>query len=105
MKNPQLTCDPRRIEQALADALTAEERGAFELHLESCPACRRTLEHRAAPPDDWQAAKEFLSPDDANADADDASAQNLAERRDYAAISGVLSALGPTDNPQMLGRL
>lgn len=104
MPDFQLTCDVRRIEQCLADALTAQERAAFESHLESCSKCRQALEDRAATPTDWQAAKQFLSPDEVDAHADTAD-QELAERRDYAAISGVLSALGPTDDPHMLGRL
>jgi serine/threonine protein kinase len=105
MSDPQLTCDPRRFEQCLGDSFTADERVAFELHLESCATCRQTLEDRAAAPNDWHAAKLFLSPDEPGDNATDPSDQDLAERRDYAAISGVLSALGPTDDPRMLGRL
>jgi eukaryotic-like serine/threonine-protein kinase len=104
MPDRQLTCDPRRIEQCLGDSLTDDERAAFELHLESCETCRRALEDHAAAPNDWNAAKQFLSPDESDPNADTAD-HNLSERREYAAISGVLAALSPTDDPRMLGRL
>ncbi|HEY2827967.1 MAG TPA: zf-HC2 domain-containing protein, partial [Pirellulales bacterium] len=65
MNDHQQTCDPRHIEACLADSLSDEQRCAFEAHLEVCPACRLALEVQAAPPSDWQEAREFLSSDSA----------------------------------------
>ena len=97
MNEPLSTCDPRRIEQCLADALTDDERAAFEVHLESCPDCRDALESTAAAPGEWQSARTFLS-----SDAEDASSADTSE---IESIDGVLNALAPTDDPRMLGRL
>jgi serine/threonine protein kinase len=101
MKNPQAECDPRRIEQCLADALSEEERAAFESHLDSCSACRSALERSAAEAADWSAAREFLSSHDRPL----SESELIASETDAAGIEAVISALGPTDDPRMLGRL
>src|SRR5689334_17984965 len=100
MKNPQAECDPRRIEQCLADALSEDERAAFESHLDSCSDCRAALERSAAEASDWSAAREFLSTDQPLSESD-----LIAAETDAAGIEAVLAALGPTDDPRMLGRL
>src|SRR5436190_8777166 len=97
MNEPLSTCDPRGIEQCLADALTDAERAAFEAHLESCSDCRSALESTAAAPGEWQSARTFLS-----SDAEDVSSADTSE---IESVDGVLNALAPTDDPRMLGRL
>src|SRR5262245_56599147 len=63
MSHPQTTCDPRRIQECLADSLSEDELAALEAHLEGCAACRESLEQAAARPGDWQSARDFLSSD------------------------------------------
>ena len=125
MNERQPICDPERIESSLADALGADEQARFEAHLEDCATCRKALESRAAPPADWQEVRQFLSSQeiryqagksasrgsveatsvrltDAGVAAGDSSEVAAIQRE---AVDGVLNALGPTDDPHMLGRL
>lgn len=83
----------------LEDRLEQREQDSLEAHLSGCEACRRALEDQAATPDLWQAARQFLSDDDA-ADGRTAAGEHIAE-----SIENVLSSLQPTDDPHMLGRL
>ncbi|HEY2883340.1 MAG TPA: protein kinase, partial [Pirellulales bacterium] len=115
MNDPQSTCDPRRIDQCLADSLSDNERAAFEAHLELCPACRQALESSAAAPHDWQSVRTFLSSDAALplpwGESQGESGRSFAEETDSVdgalneSVDGVLNALAPTDDPRMLGRL
>ncbi|HEY2825991.1 MAG TPA: protein kinase [Pirellulales bacterium] len=162
MSQPKNTCDLRRIEQCLGDALSDDEQAAFEAHLEVCPRCREALETSAAQPDDWQRARDFLSstsnlplyPDKNESSSVDAKptqnplplgegrvrVQGIQNRHPHPnplpvgegagdatelkfhsrsetpesdavemnlreSVDGVLTALAPTDDPRMLGRL
>ncbi len=122
MNNKQIQCDPRRIEQCLADLLTDNERAEFEAHLEACADCRRALELSAANDGDWQAAREFLSSESALPLQDQVREQaqglqplglgtpssgnaDATGDLELAPIDDVLAVLGPTDDPRMLGRL
>ena len=102
MNDPLSTCDPRRIDQCLADSLSDEERAAFEAHLESCTACREALESSAAAPHDWQSVRTFLS---SEADEQRTGEFERAEAGENESVDSVLSVLAPTDDPRMLGRL
>jgi serine/threonine protein kinase len=102
MNEPLSTCNPRRIDQCLADALSDEERAAFEAHLESCSACRQALESSAAAPHDWQSVRTFLS---SEADDQRTGEYERAEAGENESVESVLTALAPTDDPRMLGRL
>ncbi|HEY2760341.1 MAG TPA: protein kinase, partial [Pirellulales bacterium] len=125
MNDQKHLCNPQLIESSLADSLCAEEQERFETHLEVCAACREALESRAAAPADWQHVREYLSSQEirhqtgrsanrgsveatsirmtgAGLEADE-SGEAAANQRE--AVDGVLSALAPTDDPHMLGRL
>src|SRR5262249_12858393 len=112
------------IQGCLDDSLSRDELSAFEAHIEVCASCREALETSAAGPNDWRSAREYLSSDDeiplgsrasqsalyspyAKTSAPDA---NRSESSDgdalqLEAVDDVLNALGPTDDPHMLGRL
>src|SRR5262245_35861913 len=121
MNNPQTICDPQRIQGCLGDSLSDDELAAFEIHLESCTACRQALERGAAEPCDWKSARDFLSSDTSlplkpEADERASAMTSLHRQHDRApdgeelepareSVDGVLSALAPTDDPHMLGRL
>jgi serine/threonine protein kinase len=102
MNDPQTACDPDRIDKCLSSSLGEEECVELEAHLEHCVHCRRILEARAGQPDDWNAARDFLSSavDEATSDSDD-----LEVSCSDAFIKGVLGVLSPSDDPRMLGRL
>src|SRR5262249_5282955 len=66
---------------------TAEE------HLSQCDRCRTAMELAMSQADWWRKARESLTAEDAHATEDAESSCN-----------DLLSLLGPTDHPQMLGR-
>ncbi len=80
----------------------------FTLHLSSCENCRIALERQAAEPEAWREAETLLKPSQFDAlDADELSdsGTNQPGARQPLQIQTVLDALGPTDDPAMLGRL
>jgi serine/threonine protein kinase len=97
-------CDAARIERFLSDSLEHAEQVAFEKHLESCAACRETLDSSAGSDDAWREARNCLS---SFAGGDALTSDSPAELNDALdhGIEGVLKLLGPTDDPDMLGRL
>ncbi|HEY3967785.1 MAG TPA: protein kinase [Planctomycetaceae bacterium] len=101
-------CDPDRLESFLKGKLSAPQEREFTLHLNSCENCRRSLERRAAEPEAWREAETLLKPTQFDSlDADELSDSVMAQpgARQPLQIQSVLDALGPTDDPQMLGRL
>jgi serine/threonine protein kinase len=100
MSHPTNHISPDQLERFLEEQLSEVEAAALEAHLDACEACRCELESRAAEPDVWRAAREFLS-DDGDADSPAAAlGEHAAE-----SIDAVLRGLHPTDDPHMLGRL
>lgn len=129
MKPTEQTCDSQRIDdyldERLSDGLTTE----FERHLCDCERCRNELQKRSAEPDVWRDAVALLRPDFVSHDsaACDSAARHIggsvrshwndetnssenandehrnAQRQQY--VLSVLDSLGPTDDPDMLGRV
>ncbi len=98
-------CDPDRLESFLNGDLSGPQEREFSLHLNTCEACRRSLEQRAAEPEAWMEAQTLLKP--AKFDSFDAGGFSESGERSgqQPQIQTVLDALGPTDDPKMLGRL
>jgi uncharacterized protein (TIGR03067 family) len=99
-------CDPQRLESFLNGELSDSQERDFTLHLGSCETCRRSLQQQAAEPEAWQEAEQFLRPclfDSREADKTDSAAEQ--STRQPLQIRSVLEAIGPTDDPAMLGRL
>ncbi|MBP89876.1 MAG: hypothetical protein CMJ64_24745 [Planctomycetaceae bacterium] len=69
-------------------------------HLDGCAPCRRELEQRAAEPSSWDEAKQLLQPREFDEEPVCAEQSRLPLEMQH-----VLDALGPTDDPEMLGRL
>src|SRR5262245_917543 len=101
-------CDPERLELFLRGDLSAAQEREFSLHLNTCDICRRALEQQAAEPEAWQEAERLLkrSPFDSREDRE-AGESGIGEPplRPSPHIQSVLEALGPTDDPNMLGRI
>lgn len=110
MSHRPTTCDPAAIDALLSEQLPNEQRQTVEAHLGECPSCRHRLEMLAADPQVWAETREFLS-----------STENLFEDRHSSVLTGsgwgawrdeaelprpdvIAAYLGPTDDPQMLGR-
>ncbi|HUP82140.1 MAG TPA: serine/threonine-protein kinase [Pirellula sp.] len=107
MNVPNKSCDASQIDLLLRSKLNTAEEDKFISHLNSCESCRHAIEKQAAEPETWLEAEKLLKP----------SSFDLHESSDVAHLTGdgvakyphqiqmVLSALGPTDDPDMLGRL
>ncbi len=104
MPLPPPTCDPRRAARFLDGALSDVEQAEFETHLEVCPACRESLEARAADPGAWSQVREFLSSFGPEDDFTRDETTDAAEISDHG-VAAVLKLLAPTDDPHMVGRL
>jgi uncharacterized protein (TIGR03067 family) len=102
-------CDPQRLESFLRCNLSAAAETEFASHLNCCERCRAALEEQAADRAAWREAEELLRPVELDSPGDDDFGDPLwperQSRRRPHLIQSVLSALGPTDDPAMLGRL
>jgi uncharacterized protein (TIGR03067 family) len=96
-------CDPGRLESFLSGQMSSAVEREFARHLDSCESCRRSLHLQAAEPEAWREAENLLRP--AEFLARDADEEANAAARQPLQIQNVLAALGPTDDPAMLGRL
>lgn len=94
---PSTLCNPKLIDDFLAERLTENQRLEFEQHLDTCDACCGALQRQTADITLWDDAKTYLSSSpDASSDR---SNQNTSESN---ALN--LDFLAPTDDPHMLGR-
>lgn len=101
------TCDQDRLDAFLQGDLSAAADRDLTVHLDECAECRRQLEQRAAEPSCWDEAKQFLKSQrlDGEHAATGTSGGSNRQTRPPLQIQNVLDALGPTDDPEMLGRL
>lgn len=104
--NPmEKTCDPRRIDDYLLDRLTAPTLVEFEAHLDICSGCRQELEQRAAGPEMWRDAVDFLGEHrDASGEKTGDEETSVRDQQQQRVLS-VLDSLVPSDDPEMLGRI
>src|SRR5690349_3214438 len=98
---PASACKPQRLESFLSGDLSAAEEHEFTLHLNDCESCRGALAEQAAEPQVWQEAAELLRP----APFAVTEAGGIRHEQNSLQIQNVLDALGPTDDPERLGRL
>ena len=96
-------CDADRLEGFLNSTLSEAQELEFTMHLNTCEDCRDSLERQAAAPSDWKEAEQMLKPiSEPRFEEGDA---DCPQPRRSLQIQNVLDALGPTDDPAMLGRL
>lgn len=106
MNQPIQTCDPAVIDAFLVGELDQGQCKVFESHLESCSECRDGLQMQAADAEAWKEAQQYL-PDDPN-DLDrlgDSAVDDAGWSSGSQDYQRLLDSLGPTDDPQMLGRM
>lgn len=92
---PRTICHPSTIQDYLNDALSPEDEGAVEQHLNDCPVCRQRMTAEAGSGDDWTTITSAL-----RADELDEGRQIVSDQ-----LLWPLTLLGPTDDPRMLGRI
>jgi serine/threonine-protein kinase len=111
--NHELEPTNQHLQSRSTRSLSGELGSAEEdvtLHLDSCEHCRHS--QQAAEPEAWREAEQLLKPakfigqnDGQNADELSGVEWVQGSQRLPLQIRNVLAALGPTDDPQMLGRL
>ena len=98
-----LCLTPERLRQFRDDEISPAGLEEIEQHLGECVQCQRLLEDASAETLDWADIRESLST------ASDAMADEFAELAGEAAeaysLPQLLKLLGPTDDPDMLGRI
>lgn len=92
------TCEPQRVKDFLAGTLGDYELRVFEQHLDTCAKCRAELDRQTASPAEWNELQSSLSDGDEPAGYE--SRESLrSELENYRKL------LGPSDDPQMAGRI
>ena len=93
--NKQIECDSQRVASFLNDSLSDAEQTEFETHLDQCDRCCRQLDELTAAPRDWHDVASTLS-----------SATDIFAGRPAAGTRSDINLdfLGPTEDPEMLGR-
>ncbi len=96
----QRTCDATRLSQFLGGDLSSHDELLLTGHLDQCTSCRDRLDELAADPASWTEAKEMLCDV-----VDQVTCTKPANNSDSLQIEQVLAQLGPTDDPESLGRI
>ncbi|MCA9194198.1 MAG: serine/threonine protein kinase [Planctomycetales bacterium] len=99
---PPACANAARSSELLQGQLNSFEQAEFESHLESCAACRQWLEDQAADEAQWREASHLLMADPYRSSLD---ARREHETTGSHLIEQVITALAPTDDPEMLGRI
>ena len=94
--NQELKCDPQRIQRFLDDAMSAQEQDMFEDHLDDCAGCCQLLEDSTADRTSWDDVATHLV---ATPELLSMTTLEPGKKRDIS-----LDFLGPTDDPNMMGR-
>ena len=98
-------CDARRIADFLGGRLNDSEQAVLEEHLSTCEACRASLGAQTADDELWDKASRYLRDEDEELESPPGAGDSAAECDQAYSIQHVVDALGPTDDPAMLGRL
>ena len=85
----------QQLKQLVEGTLNEKTETAVEEHLSACESCRSKVEQNIQSADWWQQARSSLRSSSRDADADDSS---------HAPVD-LLSLLGPTDDPEKIGRI
>lgn len=96
----QQTCDVTRLNQFLGGSLNCHHEQLLTSHLDECTSCRQRLDDLAADHQSWSEAKELLCDS-----LDSATFNQSGCSDDSFEIEQVLAQLGPTDEPDSLGRV
>ena len=101
--NDSKTClQPSQIESLLHGSLTPDEASAVESHLASCQQCADAVQIKIGPEQWWDDVARSLN---SRRDTLMTSASEKESAHRSATVATLLDLLGPTDDPQMLGRI
>ena len=95
--------DNSAFEQFINEDIDVEQEQRLMQHVESCTQCQSAMERVAEDDECWGEIKEQLrvSQDEMTRDVRSPSPANASDRE----IKKIKQLLGPTDNPEMIGRL
>ncbi|XZE20706.1 protein kinase domain-containing protein [Pirellulaceae bacterium SH449] len=106
MAQTQLHCsNPNYLHTFLRGQLSSQEEYELQIHLNDCPRCRQRLDNAAADAAAWNEAKQFLGNGALHDSTGDSDNGHEDATQGSQRIRQVLDALGPTDDPESLGRI
>jgi serine/threonine protein kinase len=106
MTQTQQHCStPDHLLTFLRGQLSSQEESELQIHLNDCVLCRERLENAAADADAWNEAKQFFGNGALHGSFDDSNNGHEEATQGSQRIRQVLDALGPTDDPESLGRI
>ncbi len=106
MTQTQQHCStPKHLLTFLRGQLSSQEESELQLHLNDCVSCRERLEFAAADTNAWNEAKQFFGNGGLHGLTDDSTGDHEEATQGSQRIRQVLDALGPTDDPESLGRI
>lgn len=101
MKPTNICLSESELSKLLSNALLSHEVASVEEHIADCDACRTKIELMIADPKWWNEAQQSLA---ASATRGYAETEASLEG-EYATTEQMLSLLGPTDDPEKMGRI
>lgn len=114
MKQTIECLDPKDIESLLSGDMGLGRQAEFEQHLADCPTCCNRLQEAVGNNDWWDEIEASLQnvmlavwhdPENSTGDSIGYGAFDARARGKSRSTSSILKLLGPTDDPQMLGRI
>ncbi len=94
-----------RLLTFLRGQVSAHEEAKIQQHLDDCVWCRESLESTAADAHVWDEARKFFGNGALHASSKDSSDELDQESQGSQRLRAVLDSLGPTDDPESLGRI
>lgn len=101
MPDPTYQCDTELLERMVQQSLNESQLESIGLHLNECESCRRTLQELVGPKQFWDLANSRLL----GLEIPDSAESSEADRDSDVPMTFLKSILGPTDDPDSMGRL
>jgi serine/threonine protein kinase len=105
MQTQQHCSTPDQLLTFLRGQLSVQEEAELQLHLNDCVLCRERMESTAADASHWNEAKQFFASGTLQRSSEDSTSDQAEESQGSQRIRQTLDTLGPTDDPESLGRI
>jgi len=105
MSNVKQSCfDQSQLDRFLSSQSDAVEEAQIEAHIASCDSCQSSLEKLAGHQEVWSEIRDHLA-DDALHSPGEETREHLETQDRERDLQKIQKLLGPTDNPEMIGRI
>jgi serine/threonine protein kinase len=101
MKPTNICLSESEISKILSNDVLASEAASLEQHIADCEACRAKIESMIADPKWWNEAQQSLAASSTRGCAE----TEASHEGELATTEQMLSLLGPTDDPEKMGRI